>query len=75
MGSQTTTALYVVLMVAVIVVINVLFFKGRFWERLMVNIRNRPGIRSLLFPIPETSLSKAEVGLRRRPLGSHKPNL
>lgn len=38
MGSQTTAALYVVLMVVMIVVIDVLFFKGRFWERLMVNV-------------------------------------
>jgi len=38
MGSRTTSALYVVLMVAVIVVIDLLFFKGRFWERLMVNV-------------------------------------
>ena len=38
MGSQTTTALYVVLMAAVIVAIDVLFFKNRFWEWLMVNV-------------------------------------
>ena len=40
MGSQTTIALYVVLMVVVIVVIDLLFFKDRFWfwERLMVNV-------------------------------------
>ena len=40
MGSQATTALYIVLMVAVIVVIDLLFFKDRFWfwERLMVNV-------------------------------------
>ena len=38
MGRQMTTALYVVLMVAVIVGIDLLFFKGRFWERLMVNV-------------------------------------
>ena len=37
MGSHTTTALYVVLMAAVIVAIDVLFFKNRFWERLTVN--------------------------------------
>jgi hypothetical protein len=37
-GSQTTAALYVVLMVAVIVAIDFLFFKDRFWERLMVNV-------------------------------------
>jgi hypothetical protein len=38
MGNQTTTALYVVLMAAVIVAIDILFFKNRFWERLMVNL-------------------------------------
>jgi len=38
MESQTTTALYVVLMAAVIVAINFLFFKNRFWERLTVNV-------------------------------------
>ena len=38
MESQTTTALYVVLMAAVIVAIDFLFFKNRFWERLMVNV-------------------------------------
>jgi hypothetical protein len=38
MGRQMTTALYVILMAAVIVVIDFLFFKNRFWERLMVNV-------------------------------------
>jgi hypothetical protein len=38
MRSQTTTALYVLLMVAVIIVIDFLFFKNRFWERLTVNV-------------------------------------
>jgi hypothetical protein len=38
MGSQTTTVLYGVLMVGVIVAVDVLFFKDRFWERLAVNI-------------------------------------
>ena len=38
MRSHTTTALYVVLMAAVIVAIDVLFFKNRFWERLTVNV-------------------------------------
>lgn len=32
------SAFYVVLMVAVIVAVDILFFKGRFWERLAVNI-------------------------------------
>jgi hypothetical protein len=38
MGRQMTSALYVVLMAAVIVTIDVLFFKHRFWERLTVNV-------------------------------------
>jgi hypothetical protein len=38
MRSHLTTALYVVLMAAVIVTIDVLFFKNRFWERLTVNV-------------------------------------
>jgi hypothetical protein len=38
MGRQIITALYVVLMAAVIVALDFLFFKNRFWERLIVNI-------------------------------------
>ncbi len=38
MRSQTIAALYVVSMAAVIVAIDVLFFRNRFWERLAVNI-------------------------------------
>ena len=38
MRSQTTTALYVLLMAAVIIAIDFLFFKNRFWERLTVNV-------------------------------------
>jgi hypothetical protein len=38
MGRQMTTALYVILMAAVIIAIDFLFFKNRFWERLMVNV-------------------------------------
>jgi hypothetical protein len=36
--SQTATALYITLMVAVIVSVDLLFFKNRFWERLTVNL-------------------------------------
>jgi hypothetical protein len=36
--SQTTTALYVILMAAVIVAVDLLFFKNRFWGRLTVNV-------------------------------------
>jgi hypothetical protein len=36
--SQIATALYVVLMAAMIVAIDLLFFRNRFWERLTVNL-------------------------------------
>jgi len=38
MGSQTTSVLYAVLMATVVVVVDVLFFQHRFWERLTVNV-------------------------------------
>jgi len=38
MKSQTITALYVLLMAALIVAIDFLFFRNRFWERLAVNV-------------------------------------
>lgn len=38
MGSQTTTALYIVLMIAVVIAVDVLFFRNAFWSRLLVNI-------------------------------------
>jgi type IV secretory pathway VirB2 component (pilin) len=38
MRNHGTTALYLLLMVAVIVGIDVLFFRNRFWERLAVNV-------------------------------------
>jgi len=38
MGTQTTGVLYILLMVAVIVAVDVLFFRHEFWERLAVNI-------------------------------------
>jgi hypothetical protein len=38
MGTQATTVLYVLLLIAVVVSVDVLFFKNQFWERLMVNI-------------------------------------
>lgn len=37
-GRQVAVALYVVAMVAVIVSVDLVFFRSRFWERLMVNI-------------------------------------
>ena len=38
MGSRAAVALYVLVMVAVVVCVDVLFFRHRFWERLMVNV-------------------------------------
>ena len=39
MGRQVTIALYVVVaMAAVIVAVDIAFFRNRFWERLKVNI-------------------------------------
>jgi hypothetical protein len=38
MGRKETVVLYVVLMVATIVAVDVLVFRNWFWERLLVNI-------------------------------------
>ncbi|MGH9808617.1 MAG: hypothetical protein ACRD9W_15465 [Terriglobia bacterium] len=38
MTRQSTTAICVALMVALIVVVDFLFFKGRFWARLAANV-------------------------------------
>ena len=38
MGKQVAVVLYVVAMVAVIVGVDFVFFRNRFWERLTVNI-------------------------------------
>jgi hypothetical protein len=38
MGRQAALVLYVLALGAVVVVVDVLFFKNRFWERLMVNV-------------------------------------
>jgi hypothetical protein len=38
MGRQATAVLYVVLMAAIVVAVDFLFFRNRFWERLIVNI-------------------------------------
>jgi hypothetical protein len=38
MGRQATVALCVLALVAVVVSVDVLFFRNRFWERLMVNV-------------------------------------
>jgi hypothetical protein len=38
MSRQSVTALYVVAMVAVVVGVDVLFFRNHFWPRLAVNV-------------------------------------
>jgi hypothetical protein len=38
MGRQAGTVLYVLALITVVVGVDVLFFRHRFWERLMVNI-------------------------------------
>ena len=38
MGGRTTGILYAVSMAAIVVAVDLLFFRNRFWERLMANI-------------------------------------
>jgi type IV secretory pathway VirB2 component (pilin) len=38
MGRQAASVFYGLAMIAVIVGVDVLFFRNRFWERLMVNV-------------------------------------
>jgi hypothetical protein len=38
MGRQAAVVLYVLALVAVVVGVDVLFFRDRFWQRLMVNV-------------------------------------
>ena len=38
MGRQAAVALYVLALVAVVISVDVLLFRNRFWERLMVNV-------------------------------------
>jgi hypothetical protein len=38
MSRQVTTVVYVVAMAAIIVAVDFMFFRNRFWERMIVNI-------------------------------------
>ena len=38
MGSKAAIVLYVLAMVAIVVGVDILFFRQRFWERLAVNV-------------------------------------
>ena len=61
-------AVYVVALIAVVVGVDVLFFRDRFWERLIVNIGIVLGVRRLLLEIPETP-----VALRLQPRAATDP--
>jgi hypothetical protein len=64
MGRQAIIVLYVVLMAATVVIVDLLFFRNRFWERLTVNI-GIVGVHSVLFQIPETSMSTTQRSGKR----------
>jgi hypothetical protein len=38
MGRQTTLVLYVLALIAVVIGVDVLFLRNRFWDRLLVNV-------------------------------------
>ena len=48
MNRQVAIVLYVVAMVAIIVGVDILFFKNRFWERLLANVAIVGGVRRVL---------------------------
>jgi len=56
MGRKATVVLYVVLMAAIIIAVDFLFFRNRFWKRLYSEYRNCLGVRSFLLQIPEESM-------------------
>jgi len=59
MRRHAAVVLYALALVAVVVGVDVLFFRNRFWQRLMVKRRNRLGFRGVLLEIPETPMSAA----------------
>jgi predicted cobalt transporter CbtA len=59
MGRQATVVLYVLAMVAVVVGVDILFFRHQFWLRLIVNVGIVLGICGVLFEVPEASMSAA----------------
>jgi hypothetical protein len=65
--------LYVLALVAVVVGVDVLFFRHQFWERLIVNVGNCPGVRGFLFEVPEASLSAAAASGWPSATGRRKP--
>ena len=59
MGRHAAVVLYVLALIAVVVGVDVLFFRNRFWQRLMVNVGIALVFRGVLFEIPKTSMRAA----------------
>ena len=57
MGRQAIGVLYAVLMAAVVVAVDLLFFRDRFWATAASEYRHCHGVRSILLSIPERSMT------------------
>jgi hypothetical protein len=73
MGRQVAIALYVAAMAAVIVGVDVVFFRDRFWERLMANIGIVLVFAAFYLRFPGVDKVAALVKLQNRPLPISKP--
>ena len=56
MARQTAVVLYVMSMIGAVVGVDLLFFRSRFWERLMVNV-DRAGVRGVLLKVSEAPMT------------------
>jgi len=56
MSRQVVVVLYVMAMVAIIVALDFVFFRNRFWERLMVNIRIVLVFAAFVLQVPKAFL-------------------
>jgi hypothetical protein len=56
MRTEATVVLYGALMAAIVVAVDFLFFRNRFWETADSEYRNCLGVRSFLLEIPEASM-------------------
>jgi hypothetical protein len=61
MGRQVAGVLYALAMAAVIVGVDLAFFRNRFLERLMVNVGICPGVRSFLLEILQAFMTATEA--------------
>jgi hypothetical protein len=57
MGKRATVALYVLVLVAVVVGVDVLFFRNRVLGAAECERRDRPGVRGVLLAFPEASVN------------------